>query len=133
MPIETPANALPLLWIGRILGGLVVVFLLLDATMKLVPIKPVLEAQRSLGFADTVGLARGLGALLLACTILYAIPRTALLGAVLLTGYLGGTIAIHMRAGHPWFTHVLFGGYIGIALWISLLARDAPLRAFLLR
>lgn len=133
MPFETHANTPVLLWTGRILSGLVVAFLLLDASVKLVPIKPVMDAQQSLGFSDSIGLARGLGALLLSCTVLYAIPRTSLLGAVLLTGYLGGTIAIHLRAGHPLFTHILFGGYIGILLWIGLFARDIDLRGFVWR
>ena len=70
-----------------------------------------------------------LGVLLLACTVLYAVPRTALLGAILLTGYLGGSIAIHLRAGSPLFSHVLFGAYVGLALWAGLLARDRPARA----
>ncbi|MBS0584022.1 MAG: DoxX family protein [Proteobacteria bacterium] len=119
-------------WTGRILSGLVIAFLVLDAGMKLVPLQPVMEAMRDLGFPEAAAMARGLGMLLLACTILYAVPKTSVLGAVLLTGYLGGAIAVHLRLGHPWFSHVLFGAYIGMAAWAGLFARRAPLRALLL-
>jgi hypothetical protein len=117
---------------GRILGGIAIAFLILDAAMKLVPLEPVIEAMHELGFASTNGLARGLGFLLLACTILYAIPRTALLGAILLTGYLGGAIAVQLRAGSPLFSHVLFGGYIGLILWTGLIARNSSVRSVVL-
>jgi hypothetical protein len=119
------------LWAGRILSGLVIAFMVLDAGMKLLAVQPVIDAQRELGFPDSVGLARGLGALLLACTILYAFPKTAVLGAVLLTGYLGGAIAVHLRLDHPWLTHTLFGAYVGVAALAGLLARRADLRALL--
>jgi len=132
MPLEVPSITPALVWVGRILSGLVIVFLLLDAAMKLVPLAPVIEAMQGLGFAQDVALARGLGLLLLACTLLYAHPRTALLGALLLTGYLGGAIAVQLRAGSPLFSHVLFGGYLGLALWIGLWIRSAPLRSLLL-
>lgn len=132
MSIQSSTDSPALRWSGRIISGLVVAFLLLDASMKLVPLAPVIEAQRALGFADTTELARGLGVLLLLCTALYAFPATALLGAILLTGYLGGTIAIHLRAGNPLLTHMLFGGYIGVLLWGGLLARSAPLRTLVL-
>jgi len=82
----------------------------------------------SLGFAGAAT-ARGLGVLLLACTLLYAVPRTAVLGAILLTGYLGGAVATHLRVGDPLFSHVLFGVYMGVALWLGLYLRDARLRA----
>jgi hypothetical protein len=120
------------LWFGRILGGLAIAFLLMDAAMKLVPLQPVIEAMHELGFASTRGLARGLGFLLLACTILHAVPRTALLGAILLTGYLGGAIAVQLRAGSPLFSHVLFGAYIGVFLWAGLIARNSRVRALVL-
>ena len=120
------------IWTGRILSGLVIAFLTLDAGMKLVPVQPVIDSMRDLGFPESVALARGLGVLLLACTILYALPRTAVLGAVLLTGYLGGAIAVHLRMGNPWFSHVLFGAYIGIAAWAGLLARRPDLRALII-
>jgi DoxX-like family len=109
---------------GRVLSGLVIAFLLLDAGMKLVPLQPVIDSMSSLGFVSTPALARGLGFLLLICTLIYAIPKTAALGAVLLTGYLGGAIAIHVRAGSPLFTHTLFGVYVGALLWTGLLLRN---------
>ena len=119
----------PAVWVGRLLSGLTIIFLLLDAAMKLVPLQPVIESMQDLGFMSTPALARMLGVLLLACTALHAVPRTALLGAILLTGYLGGSIAIHLRAGSPLFSHVLFGAYVGLALWAGVLARRSDARA----
>lgn len=132
MTLQSSKTPTPLLWTGRVLSALVIAFLLLDAGMKLVPLAPVIEAMHHLGFASTPGLARGFGLLLLACTLLYALPRTASLGAVLLTGYLGGAIAVQLRVGNPLFTHVLFGGYIGVLLWAGLLLRSSAARALLL-
>lgn len=129
MRSDVRASTQTVVWAGRFLSGLTIAFLLLDAAMKLVPLQPVTDSMQSLGFVPTAALARGLGVLLLACTVLYAVPRTALLGAILLTGYLGGSIAIHLRAGSPLFSHVLFGAYVGLALWAGLLARNRPARA----
>ncbi len=110
-----------------IISGLIIAFLLMDAVMKLLTLQVVLDTSQQLGFAGAT-MARGLGALLLASTVLYAIPRTALPGAILLTGYMGGAIATHLRLGNPLFSHILFGAYIGIALWLGLYLRDARLR-----
>ena len=118
-------------WIGRVLSGLVILFLLFDGAIKLIPIAPVTETMQQLGFTMTDGLARTLGVLTLLCTLLYAIPRTALLGAILLTGYLGGAMATHLRAGSPLFTHLLFGLYLGLFVWGGLWLRDPTLRALL--
>lgn len=131
MPIDASSVPTTALWIGRALSGLSVVFLLLDAAMKLVPLRQVTEAMQGLGFANDAGLARGLGILLLVCTTLYAVPRTAPLGALLLTGYLGGAIAVQLRIGAPLFSHVLFGGYVGLAMWAGLLLRDVRFRSAL--
>lgn len=131
MSIDAQVLSPTVVWIGRALSGLAVAFLLFDAAMKLVPIKPVIDAMQALGFNGGDALARGLGVLLLACTVLYATPRTAPLGALLLTGYLGGAIAVQLRAGNPLFSHVLFGGYVGLALWAGLLLRSGPLRSAL--
>jgi hypothetical protein len=120
------------LWAGRVFSGLVVAFFIFDGSIKLVPLEPVFESMEGLGFAVTAGLARGLGALLLTCTLLYAWPRTALVGAVLLTGYLGGAIAIQLRAGSPVFSHLLFGVYVGVLMWAGLLLRDSRLRTLVL-
>ena len=131
MSIEAHTITPAVLWIGRVLTFLAIAFLLLDAAIKLVPLKPVIDAMHGLGFAGGDSLARGLGVLLLACTILYAVPRTAVLGALLLTGYLGGAIAVQLRAGNPLFSHVLFGGYVGVLVWTGLLMRNHSLRSLL--
>jgi hypothetical protein len=117
-------------WIGWGMSGLVIAFLLMDATMKLLALPIVLETSGPLGFAGA-DMVRGLGALLLVCTVLYAVPRTALLGAILLTGFLGGTIATHVRVGSPLFSHVLFGAYLGVLMWGGLYLRELRLRALL--
>ncbi|MDB5549286.1 MAG: hypothetical protein JWP21_2733 [Tardiphaga sp.] len=119
------------LWTGRILSGAVVAFLLLDGVIKLVPIAPVTETLRQLGFTVTDDLARGIGVLTLLCAILYAIPRTSVLGAILLTGLLGGAMATHLRADSPLFTHLLFGFYVGVIAWFGLWLRDPRLRGLL--
>lgn len=116
------------LWSGRVMTGLVIAFLLFDALIKLPPIQPVTDTLQALGFSASDAMARGLGVLLLACTALYAMPRTALLGAILLTGYLGGAIAIQLRAGSPVFSHLLFGVYVGVLMWTGLLLRDRSAR-----
>ncbi|MCU1226054.1 MAG: Arginine/ornithine antiporter ArcD [Edaphobacter sp.] len=113
---------------GRILSGLAVLFLLMDGAMKLVhPLPaPVVEAQAQLGLPES--LTFGIGILLLACTILYAIPRTSVFGAILLTGYLGGAIALQLRVGNPLFSHVLFPVYIALLIWGGLFLRENRLR-----
>lgn len=113
---------------GWIISGLVTAFLLLDSVMKLLAVPQVLSTSAELGFPGAP-MARGLGILLLACTLLYITPRTALLGAVLVTGYLGGAVATHLRLGNPVFSHTLFGVYVGIAMWLGLYLRDPRMRA----
>jgi hypothetical protein len=119
------------LWSGRILSTLVILFLLFDSVIKLIPIAPVTETLQQLGYSPSINLARGLGILTLVCTLLYAIPRTAVLGAILLTGLLGGAIATHLRVGSPVFSHLLFGAYLGLMVWGGLWLRDPQLRALL--
>jgi hypothetical protein len=97
--------------------------------MKLIPLNVVVEASEQLGIP--AGLARTLGVLTLACTLLYAFPRTSVLGAILLTGYLGGAVASHLRVGDPLFTHVLFGVYLGVLIWGGLYLRDGRLRTLI--
>jgi uncharacterized membrane protein YphA (DoxX/SURF4 family) len=118
-------------WTGRILSGLVVLFLLFDGTAKLVPLSVVIETMERLGYPPNVDQARILGVLTIACAVLYAIPRTSILGAILLTGYLGGAIATHFRLANPLFSHQLFGLYIGLMAWGGLYLRDAGLRALI--
>ena len=117
------------LWAGRILSGLVVAFLLLDGAIKLIPLDIVVQTSQELGIP--VHLARTLGVLTLVGTILYAIPRTSVLGAILLTGYLGGAIYTHVRAGSPLLTHTLFGVYLGLLIWGGLWLRDDRVRALI--
>lgn len=117
------------LWAGRILSGLVVAFLLLDGAIKLIPLDVVVQTSQELGIP--VHLARTLGVLTLAGTILYAIPRTSVLGAFLLTGYLGGAIYTYVRAGSPLFTHTFFGVYLGLLIWGGLWLRDDRVRALI--
>ena len=119
------------LWCGRGLSGTVIGFMLLDGLMKLPPLPVVSETMGQLGFFATPELARGLGVLGLTCTLLYAWPRTAVIGAILLTGYFGGAMATHLRAGSPLFSHLLFGFYLGLMVWGGLFLRDPRVRAFL--
>lgn len=117
------------LWGGRILFAIPVVFLLMDGVMKLVNPPQVAEAMQPLGWANDM--ARPLGVLLLACVAVYAVPRTAVLGAVLLTGYFGGAIATNLRVGNPLLTHVLFPVYLAVMIWGALYLRDARVRSLL--
>jgi hypothetical protein len=119
-----------MLWLGWAMSGLVIAFLLLDAGMKLAAVQPVLDAGMQIGFPG-VDMARKLGALLLICTALYIFPSTSVLGAVLVTGFLGGAVATHVRLGNPLFTHVLFGVYVGVLMWGGLILREPQLRVLL--
>jgi hypothetical protein len=124
---QTAPTPNAMLWSGRILSGLVVLFLLFDGAIKLIPLDVVITTSQELGIPTH--LARTLGVLTLAGTLLYAWPRTAVLGAVLLTGYLGGAIYVHVRAGSPMFSHTLFGVYLGLLIWGGLWLRDERLRS----
>jgi hypothetical protein len=115
-------------WIGAALSGVACLFLLFDGAVKLANLAPVLDANARLGYPS--GIVPGVGILLIACTVLYAIPRTAVLGAVLLTGYLGGAVASHVRIGDPLFP-VLFPVFFGALVWAGLLLRDEKLRSIL--
>ncbi len=116
------------LWTGRVLSGLVIAFLTMDGAIKLVPIQPVTDSLRELGYPTSDSFARFLGVVTLVCTALYAWPRTSILGAVLLTGMMGGAIATHLRIGDPLFSHTLFGVYLGLFLWGGLWLRSGRLR-----
>lgn len=126
---QTASTAGPMLWIGRALSGVVILFLLFDGTIKLIPLDIVTETSVQLGIP--VHLARTLGVLTLAGALLYAVPQTAVLGAILLTGYLGGAIYVHLQAGSPVFSHLLFGVYLGVMMWGGLYLRDARVRALI--
>lgn len=120
------------LWAGRILSGLVIAFMLFDGGIKLAPMDIVTETMGQLGWPTSPSLARGLGMVALACTALYAFPRTSVLGAILLTGYFGGAIATQLRVGSPVFSHLLFGAYLGLMVWGGLFLRDERVRALIL-
>ena len=114
---------------GRILSGLVILFLLFDAGLKLVaPEVAIKYSPPDLGWPLEVGTMYTLGLLLLIPTLLYIWPRTAVIGAILITGYLGGAIATHLRIGSPLFSHILFGAYLGVMLWAGLWLRSPALR-----
>jgi hypothetical protein len=112
---------------GWMLSGLAILFLVMDSAMKLLALPVVVQAGAALGLAGA-GIARALGVVLIVCTILYAVPRTVVLGAILLTGYLGGAVATHLRVGDPLFSHVLFGVYVGVFVWAGVYLRDPMLR-----
>lgn len=115
------------LWAGRIMGAIAVLFLVFDSVIKLLKLAPAVEGTITLGYPGTAIV--GIGILELACLAVYVIPRTSVFGAVLLTGYLGGAVATHVRVGNPLFTHILFPTYVALLLWGALYLRDARLRA----
>lgn len=115
---------------GRVLSGLAIAFLTMDGVMKFIDgIPAVAEASAQLGWPMSANPA--IGAVLLISVALYAFPPTAVLGAILLTGYLGGAVAIHVRVGNPLPTHTLFPVYIGLFIWGGLFLRDARVRALI--
>ena len=116
------------LWAGRVLSTLAVLFLLFDSTLKFIKPQMVIDGTVALGYSAT--LIRPIGVVLLICTLLYVIPMTRVLGAILLTGYLGGAVATHVRHGDPLFSHILFPTYLGAFLWLGLYLRDPALRNF---
>ena len=116
---------------GRVMSGVVILFLLFDGAIKLVPLPVVTETMDKMGWGASDTLARSLGIITIVCTLLYSVPPTSILGAILLTGYLGGAIASHVRIGSPLFTHTLFGLYLGLMVWGGLYLRDGNLRALL--
>ena len=118
-------------WAGRAVSGLAVLVLLMDAGGKLIAPEAMIANSPPIGLPADAGFYRTLGAILLVATLLYAWPRTAVLGAVLVTGYLGGAVASHLRVGSPLFSHVLFGVYLGLFVWGGLWLRDARVRALL--
>ncbi len=120
----TPSGSKATRWTGYILSGLPALFLAFDGVMKLVKPAPVVEATNQLGYPESV--LGGLGIVLLTCTALYVIPRTAVLGAIFLTGYLGGAVASHLRHGDGWFP-ILFPVVFGALLWGGLYLRDERL------
>jgi len=128
---SSPASSISkgALWTGRVLSGLGFLFMLFDAVGKLLRPPAVVKGTLELGYP--VSVIFGLGIVLVVCLVLYAIPRTAVLGALLFTGYLGGAVATHVRVGNPVFSHILFPVYVAVFLWLGLWLRDLRLRAVL--
>jgi hypothetical protein len=123
-----PLISKKLLWTGRIVSGLAVLFFLFDGVMKLLKPAVVVEATRQLGYPESDIVA--IGVVLLACTLLYVFPRTSILGAILLTGYLGGAVASQVRVGAGWF-NVTFAAVFGVLVWAGLWLRDNRVRNLL--
>ncbi len=120
------------LWTGRVISGVLVALLLVDGIFKFfldkMPPEALADAAK-LAYPDST--MPGIGTTLIICTLLYAFPRTAILGAILLTGYLGGAVATHVRVLNPWTSHILFPVYIGILLWGALYLRFPKIRALI--
>ena len=117
------------IWIGRIVSGLPALFLLVDGAMKLVKPAVVVEATTKLGYSES--LIVPIGIILIACTLLYLIPTTSVLGAILLTGYLGGAVATHVRAAEGGVFPIIFPIIFGALLWLGLYLNDTRLRALI--
>ena len=119
------------LWTGRALSGVIVLFMVFDGVIKLPPLDIVTQTMVPLGWPADPNVARMLGIIGLISTALYALPRTAVLGAILLTAYMGGAIATNVRVDNPLFSHTLFGVYLGLILWGGLFLRDPRVRALI--
>jgi hypothetical protein len=122
---QTAPVSKKMLWAGYIISALPVLMLLFSGVMKLLKPAPVMEGFVRFGYPES--LALGIGIVELACAALYVIPRTSVLGAILLTGYLGGATATHVRIGEPFFVPIL----LGVLIWGGLFLRDERLRALL--
>ncbi|MGZ4814651.1 MAG: DoxX family protein [Terriglobales bacterium] len=131
--MQTAAQTAPVskgnLWAGRIISGLVVAFLLMDTAFKFLKPAPVVETFAHVGIP--ISHANALGVLCLVCIVIYAIPQTAVLGAVLLTGYMGGAVSTHWRVEDPLFSHVLFPVYFGGLAWLGVYLREPRLWSLL--
>jgi hypothetical protein len=116
-------------WTGWALSVLVILFMIMDLTMKFMALPIVITTTERLGWP--VSSITPLAIILLVATALYAFPKTSVLGAIVLTGYLGGAVATHVRIDSPLFSHILFGVYLGVFAWAGLYLRDARLRALI--
>jgi len=114
---------------GRVITGLAAAFLLMDASMKVFAVQAAIDGTTELGYPGSTVVP--IGRILAGCLTLYLVPRTAVLGAVLLTAYLGGAVATHVRIGNPLLSHTLFPVYIGVLVWAGLWLRDGRVRALL--
>ncbi len=125
----TAPDSKTMLWAGRIISVLVVLFLLFDSLIKVMRLPPDIEGTTKLGYPES--LVFGIGLIELICVVLYVIPRTSILGAILLTGYLGGAVATNLRAGNPLFTYILAPVYFGVLIWGALFFRDSQVRGLI--
>ncbi|THD59841.1 MAG: DoxX family protein [Bradyrhizobium sp.] len=123
-PVSKPA-----IWLGRVLSGLVILFMLVNGATKLVSWPVVTETMDRIGYGSSENLARSLGVITIVCTTLYTIPPTSILGAMLLMGYLCGAVASHLRIDSPLFSHILSGFYLGLMVWGGLWLRARNWRA----
>ena len=127
---QNGSSSTTLWWAGWTMSAIVLLFLLLDGVSKLMLLAPVVEATTKIGYP--VDVIRPIGIIGLVCAVLYAIPRTALLGAILLTALLGGAVASKVRIEEALFSQILFGVYVGVLAWGGLYLRDNRLRTLLL-
>ena len=128
--LPTTASSTAKVWAGRIMGGIVILFMLMDSSFKFIVNEEVIKATTDLGFqAHHLPI---LGTLALISTLLYILPRTEILGALLLTAYWGGAIATHVRMDNPLFSHILFPVYLGILAWGALWIKSERLRNLIL-
>jgi hypothetical protein len=129
--VKVRPTSKPTLFVDRIVSGLVILFLLFDGTAKLVTWPVVTETMDKMSYGSSETLARSLGIISIICTVLYSVPPTSILGAILFTGYLGSAVASHVRIGSPLFTHILFGIYSGLMAWGCLWLRGSRVGATL--
>ena len=127
--IVHPGRTTRAIWAGRVLSGLAILALSLDAVGKLAVPELMIANSPPLGLPADPAFHRLLGAILAICVVLYAWPRSSVLGAILLTGFLGGSVATHLRVGSPLASATLFGVYLGVILWAGLWLRDLRVRA----
>lgn len=127
--LDSTRSSRKALWTGRVLSTVAVLFLTMDTAMKLLLVPVAVAGTKQVGYP--VSVIFPLGVVSLVCLIVYLIPRTNILGAILWTGYLGGAVATHVRIGDPLFSHILFPVYVALMLWGGLWFRDARLRALI--
>lgn len=127
--LDSTRSSRKALWTGRVLSTVAVLFLTMDTALKLLLVPVAVAGTKQVGYP--VSVIFPLGVVSLVCLIVYLIPRTNILGAILWTGYLGGAVATHVRIGDPLFSHILFPVYVAVMLWGGLWFRDARLRALI--
>ena len=126
---QTPPISKPRLWAGLVMSVLAVLFLIFDSVIHMMVIPPVVESFGELVYP--IGTALGIGILEMVCLVLYVVPPTSVLGAILLTGYLGGAITSQVRIGSPLFSHTLFPLYVGLLVWGGLFLREERLHVLI--